>query len=789
MNKTAPSILAFTNRHLATISIAVFPLILFAVPLLTGKALYWGLPTLQFNAWRVAALESLQVGQLPFWNPWNGMGAPLLANYQLAVFYPPSWLLYPFAGLGGAPALAWAHTLLVAMHLIWAGLGMARLLRRIEAAPLAQAVGGLAFSLSGFFVARSGVFPMVWAGAWLPWLVLAACSIAAPGERSPQRVIVHIPLIPCMAMLLLAGHAQLAWYSLIFTGAWVVVGGWSAGRLRGVTLAVISYGIACLIAIVLTSPQLIPTLEFLNQSQRASAVDYAIGMQYSFWPWRFLTFFAPNFFGTPVDGSYWGYASYWEDAVYIGLLPLLLAFSTLGLLRPAKGAVPEGEKPPRVLARFLWVAVFTFMLLALGKNTPVFPFLYRFVPTFDMFQAPARYGFLVVFSLALLAGMGVSRWRKPIGTRLRWLKRGAVGAAAIALGAGAAAVVLREVEVTFIAATALAGANALLVALLTLRIPLADSRERRDRWQAAVVLLVGIDLLLAGWGLAPTAPISLYADSLNHQDLSEALAGQRVYMTQADEYAIKFWRFYRFDDFRALENPANIRGTLLPNANIYDRIATVSNFDPLMTARYAHWMAELEKMSPAQRLPWLRMMGVGASETINVSQIVGVDFAQVDDAHRWYWTSCASFTPDEATSWRDTSHLIGQAVPGQSALPGVVLEGEAQPGVCNLQATAKVEMLIDTAQRVTLRVNTPQAGWLVLADSYYPGWRATVDEQAAPVLLANYLFRAVAVPEGQHVVVFTYSPEGYGMVLAVSLVGWLGIIAWVARRKKPIREK
>jgi len=518
-------------------------------------------------------------------------------------------------------------------------------------------------------------------------------------------------------------------------------------------------------------------------------VDFTIGMQYSFWPWRFLTFFAPNFFGTPADGSYWGYASYWEDAVYIGLLPLVMALSTLGLLRADKRAVPELADHPRSLVSFLWAAVLIAMLLALGKNTPVFPWLYRYIPTFDMFQAPARYGFIAIFSLSLLSGVGISRWRKPIGAQLRWLKRGAVAAAAITLGAGAGAILLREVEVTFIRATALAGANALLVVLLTLRMPPAEARERRERWQAGVVLLVGIDLLLAGWGLAPTAPASLFADTSNQKKLRETLGEQRVYMSQADEYAIKFWRFYRFDDFRLLEDPANIRVTLLPNANIYDRIATVSNFDPLVTARYAHWIAELEKMTPAQRLPWLRMMGVGAVETINVSQRDGVDFTPVDNAFRWYWTSCASSAPDEETGWRDTSRLIKLAVPGRSGLLGVVLEGEAQPHVCDSQATAQVDLLTDSAQGITLRVNAPQAGWLVLADSYYPGWQATVDDQSTPVLPANYLFRAVAVPEGQHVVVFTYSPEGYGIVLAVSVVGWLGIFASAARRAKPIREK
>ncbi len=99
--------------------VVILPLVLFANVLFTGKALYWGTPELQFIPWRAFAWESLKQGILPLWNPLNGMGAPLLANYQLALFYPPGWLLYGFAALGGIPWMAWAHTLLVVLHLIW----------------------------------------------------------------------------------------------------------------------------------------------------------------------------------------------------------------------------------------------------------------------------------------------------------------------------------------------------------------------------------------------------------------------------------------------------------------------------------------------------------------------------------------------------------------------------------------------------------------------------------------------------------------------------------------------
>ena len=126
----------------------VFPLLLFSPAIFGGQALIWGTPSLQFIPWRILAWEQIQAGISPFWNLLNGMGAPLLANYQLAFFYPSTWLLFGLQMLGGSTWLAWGHTLILVAHLIWAGFGAARLARRLGVGELPQVIAGLAFSLS-----------------------------------------------------------------------------------------------------------------------------------------------------------------------------------------------------------------------------------------------------------------------------------------------------------------------------------------------------------------------------------------------------------------------------------------------------------------------------------------------------------------------------------------------------------------------------------------------------------------------------------------------------------------
>jgi len=89
------------------------------------------------------------------------------------------------------------------------------------------------------------------------------------------------------------------------------------------------------------------------------------------------------------------------------------------------------------------------------------------------------------------------------------------------------------------------------------------------------------------------------------------------------------------------------------------------------------------------------------------------------------------------------------------------------------------------AHRVVVAVSVEAPGFLVLSDTFYPGWRATVDGRAAKIYRANVLFRAVALDPGTHRVEFSYHPPaGFSLasVLSVAvLVGAIGVI-WHGRR-------
>jgi hypothetical protein len=799
--------------------ITLAPLILFAPVYALGKALFWGTPLLQFVPWWSYAWENILAGNLPLWNSQLGMGAPLIANYQSALFYPPHWTYFLLYVIGDVPLMAWGQAVLVAFHLVWAGIGMAYVVRRLGLSPLSQCISALAFCLSGYLVARAGFLSINAAVAWLPWII--AC-LTPKNDSLKISLRNFLFLVFCVAMQLLAGHAQTTFYSLVLAGIWAAywaldgtnflnldkghtdagtrkqtLWGFLAARLmtNWVWLA-----LGLLLAIGLASVQLLPTVEYLAQSQRAASADYDFVVTYSFWPWRLVTLLAPDMFGSPVDGDYWGYANYWEDAVYIGLLPFILAigavFSSLRLKnrRPKPGVHPF---LPAMKVRFTWFLLAIFLLallLALGKNTPIFPWLYYYVPTFNMFQAPTRFMVWGVFALSILAGIGAQRWRRPEGRGLYWSRLGTMGAFAITLGSGLAWIVMGDISPSFIRAAALAGFWGVGAGLLSLTAPKEQSQisSQDDTvlepsiWHWTVGVFVVLDLLVAGWGLNPGVELEVYMEASNASLVRSETNGQRLFISEDDERELKFERFLRFDTFDPGEDWQALRSTYLPNQNLLDGISSSNNFDPLVPGRYARWITFLSGVDLGYRERLLNLMDVAVLQEVDPTQSNGLRFKSVDGSQRVRWVDCAYNVKGAEQAWE----LIkaGQVDFEQQ----VVIEtgDENRSGGCLGSRKADVSIERETPGEVIVQINNSSNGWLVLSDTWYPGWQASLDGEKAEILRANYLFRAVAVPEGEHRVIMKYRPATFifGFILSLISIGiYVGLWFWCSR--KSLRNK
>jgi hypothetical protein len=87
---------------------------------------------------------------------------------------------------------------------------------------------------------------------------------------------------------------------------------------------------------------------------------------------------------------------------------------------------------------------------------------------------------------------------------------------------------------------------------------------------------------------------------------------------------------------------------------------------------------------------------------------------------------------------------------------------------------------------VAIEADARQDGWLLLLDSYYPGWKARIDGKPVEIFRADGFFRAVRFPVGKHRVVFSYKPDIYSRALyvaGISFVLWSGLLVVFFRRK------
>jgi hypothetical protein len=100
--------------------------------------------------------------------------------------------------------------------------------------------------------------------------------------------------------------------------------------------------------------------------------------------------------------------------------------------------------------------------------------------------------------------------------------------------------------------------------------------------------------------------------------------------------------------------------------------------------------------------------------------------------------------------------------------------------------TARITRYED--ERVVVRARAPRPGLLVLGDTHFPGWEATVDGREAPIERVDYLFRGVRLPAGVHTVEFRYRPLSWRIGWIVSLVALLGLalaaVAGVVRARR-----
>ena len=670
------------------------------------------------------AFTRLRQGDLPLWNPNQGLGGPFLATLQTGVLYPPNWLHLVLPSQRAYVWLAFAH---VALAAALAGL----LARSLGAGTLGSVTAGLLYAISLPLWDSVWTPPMLYTAAWAPGVLLAVeNAVQRPGARRAAG------LALVLAALILAGWPQAVAMTMLaaaITGtASLLFAAWRTRRLPLAALLTVSLG-ACAGGL-LAAPQLLPSLELMQQSTRApgSLDASSVGREGAVHePRVFLDSLVQDGLSNGVPGLV---------SPVLAVLAVVLAGSG------------------RARAAVLLAVAALALAVSFPNHTPLFDWS-RHIPLLGEFRFPFRYRLLSMLAIGVCAGLGISR------IELRGGRRGLLLAAAIA----AIAVALQGVPMLVHATQAanvfpheqprstgglfapLATKSEFSKQLAIVRRP--ENRESRSYWRA-----FGTDKIGQRKGLLAVH---------DREPLSLATTGRIMTFFEVGDGADAGADPERGADPHAAHGAPYAGSAELPNdesrAALLDlisvRFLVIESPPPWLDTRYRRDYEVREApfvFENPNALPraWRAIRGEAQPADPHAALTRLVD--PLFDIHT---TVLLDPLPPEVATWNAPS-----------------------------DAGAETRLERDEPEHIAIRTRGANPAVLVLNDAFYPGWEATLDGVAAPLLRANTAFRAVLVPAGEHVVEMRYRARSFrrGLALAGIAIVLLGVaMSW--ERSGPAR--
>lgn len=703
--------------------------------------------------------QALHSGQSPFWNHNVFGGSPQVADPQSLIFSPAILL----ALISPAPSFREVDAYVLA-HLLAGGLALLMFFRDRGWHP----AGGLLAAL---------VFAFGASAAWRVQHVgqIASLAFFAIAFWLTARMLQRGSLLSGALAGLAAGFMVLEPDQVALLGAYILVGmvvahwisgGWPA--FRASIAPSIAAGVAGLATILLP---LVLTWLFAEATTRP-AIDFAEAGRGSLHPASLLTAFVADLFGARDPRvEFWGpynpawaakelYLSQNMGQVYLGALPFLL------LIAPGLTRLWLWDRAVRPLALLLLFMV----LFALGRYTPVFQFVYEYLPGVKQFRRPADATFLIGALGAILSGYMLHRIlsEETLGSLRRDL---AIGGAVLASLIGFALAVSQQ-EGHF--------AEAWWPSLSS------------GLWFAAAAALV---VVLARWrqALGPAASLLIVTGVVgadlganNGPNESTALSPQ-LYDVLRPDTKNETIRILKTLVAQPAGSPRRDRVELLgmgfewPNASMVHGFDHTLGYNPLRLADFSDAVGTRDGIAgPDDRkfTPLFPSYRCRLADLLGLRYIATrVPIGQVDHRLREGDLKLVAFTGDGyiyenpralpraqfVAGWQladfEGMKSAGQwpdADPQQVVLLDTVPPDAVPEGPVAANAEVKLTRYQNTEVEIT--VSTDKPGFVVLNDIWHPWWQAELDGSQVEILKANVLFRAVQVPAGSHTVRFSFRP-------------------------------
>ena len=725
-----------------------------------------------------AVASGLPQRRIDTWNPWSGAGAPLWAE-QGGPFFPTN-LIYYF----------YPHhvTLMAALaaRLVVAALGVFFLALALGIHPLNALVVGALFEYSGILTAELP-FANSSATYMLPWALLGAhrlCTKPGPGAVGVAGL--------ALGIASLGGHPPIILLTYLGFGAWLL-GEWAHQRptlheLRRLVILTIAVG---LIAILIAAAGLFPFLELWVHGESYKNAEVAqLVWRERLSPTRHA-FFTAMFFpslvtatrDTPPNGLWWPFA----EGASIGLVALLLAIAGSRKLREHWGLIlmtvlgigltlaPIGlqwlhQLPGLrlILPWYCYSLIVVPLCIAAGYGLQTIASASRpnllVVPLAVVLAGLVLFG-LVLAAFALFGGFEPLHSLTKAIAYLRYVGIHHIGDWQIYVSPVAALVAVAA----YVLLCRSNPARAAIVVAVVAMIEAAAIRIPTVIFERSVVLRSGRSevttrlqaLLSGGYWRFIGVPVGVGMPNTSVLfELRDLRSASALPVRRLNE----FMELAGPSESPTFQTPSTISVPMLSVAAVKyviysDRSRSRTNIPSGLKEQEATGgIVVLENLSA---LPRFRIV----HDVIPVEgerQAFETLRRLLDDA-----------SPAIAPEWARRS-----VIEGMSHDDALLARAEPDPAG-NFESVRRLAE--PDPQTIVLEAKLDRPGLVLVADTFYPGWAATVDDVPTAFHPANLLFRAVAVPAGKHTIVMKYRSSWLPIGGGLTLIGLVFATALLVR--------
>lgn len=718
----------------------------------------------QIYPWKTLSTSFIRDGQFPLWNPYSFSGAPLLANFQSAVFYPVTliFLIFP-------QVFAW--TISVLLQPLLAAFFTYLFARKIGLGKIGSFFAAIAFGFSLFMTVFLEYNTIGHTILWLPLVLYLVEKIL-----EKPKFLHTVFFVGALSFAFLAGHLQIFAFIFIFVFMYVVLRAPIKRWLIFLPLFMISLGISAM--------QLLPTLELIGLSARVPQ-DYAFLIEkLLIQPDQLILFLSPDFFGNPATRNYLLSDSYPGNALYIGAIPVIFVFFAVSVFKKNS------------FVKFFAVA--SLVLVFLFVRTPATELFYRLNIPFFSTGSPTNAIFLLSFSLSVLAGFGIEQW---LAKNEKIFIKIMLAMGAIFGGLWVFIFFLQTIISTrnFIYST--------IIMVIFAAVFWAGLFTKKKKPAALLLIIITIfDLFYFFHKFNPFVPKELvFPQSPIFNWIKENADINRIW-TYGGAIEANFTTQYGIfspDGYDPLY-PARY-GEFIQSSKD-GKIKTTFTNQTRSDAVIASGYGENDLIDNSYRLKILDMLGVkyilDRVESKSSEKTFPADrFSLLYDKEGWKifenkGAAPRTFLVSDYKIFKNKEEFEFLFFAKDLDVSKTILLEEEPTGISSylndLSHLSRVQVLSYSPNDVVIQIESDNDQLLFLSDTYYPGWKAFIEPSAGSgqvetkIYRANYAFRAAVVPAGNHRVVFRYQPASLALGIKITIISVVaaGLFALFINRKK-----